>query len=88
MMNFLQQLLGALGSAINQAKSQHISKSVLNKDKVNEALKKYSNEASVVKKKKKLGKKAVDNTNNRPPQGAKVQGTNKNRSLFKPGMSV
>lgn len=67
-MNFLQQLLGALGSAINQAKSQHLPKSVLNQDKVNEALKKYSKEASVVKKKKPKGKLAVSGTNPRPPK--------------------
>lgn len=56
---FAQQLLGTLGSLINESQSDHISKSVLDVEKMKKALDNYTNKGAILRKKKKLAQEAV-----------------------------
>lgn len=64
-MGMIQQLLGLLGSLIQQAQQNHVNDqdSVLEKGKMNKSLENYSKKAADLRKKKKMAKQAVEQKN-------------------------
>ena len=65
-MSMIQQLLGMLGQFIQQAESQHIQNSVLDKGSMQKTLENMSKQTGIAKKKKDLGKKVVQTKNPKP----------------------